>query len=82
MTLLTDPQQNLSPPKPIPTHKGHWLWGGTFDFQRQPADFVLRGHERYGDIDVCLMPISAYFFRAVHLAPEDALQAAEDLFKT
>ena len=30
-------------------------------------------------MDVCLMPISAYFFRAVHLAPEDALQAAEDL---
>jgi L-ascorbate metabolism protein UlaG (beta-lactamase superfamily) len=25
------------------------------------------------------MPISAYFYRAVHLAPEDALQAAEDL---
>jgi len=25
------------------------------------------------------MPISAYFFRPVHLAPEDALQASEDL---
>jgi cytochrome P450 len=49
MTLLTDPK-NTTPPKPIPTHKGHWLWGGTFDFQRQPAEFVLRGHERYGDI--------------------------------
>ncbi len=41
---------NLSPPKPIPTHKGHWLWGGTFDFQRQPAEFVLQGHEKYGDV--------------------------------
>jgi cytochrome P450 len=49
MTLLTDPQ-HATPPKRIPTHKGHWLWGGTFDFQRQPADFVLEGHERYGDI--------------------------------
>jgi cytochrome P450 len=49
MTLLTDPQ-HTTPLKPIPTHKGHWLWGGTFDFQKQPADFVLEGHKRYGDI--------------------------------
>ena len=50
MTLLTDPQEDLHPPKPIPTHKGHWLWGGTFDFQKRPADFVLESHEKYGDI--------------------------------
>jgi cytochrome P450 len=50
MTLLTDPPQSTSPPRPIPTHKGHWLWGGTFDFQRRPADFILEGHERYGDV--------------------------------
>ncbi len=48
--LLTDPQEAASAPKPIPTHKGHWLWGGTFDFQKRPADFVLEGHERYGDV--------------------------------
>jgi cytochrome P450 len=48
--LLPDTTPDLSPPKPIPTHKGHWLWGGTFDFQKRPADFVLDGHEEYGDI--------------------------------
>ncbi len=41
---------NLSPPRPIPRHKGHWLLGGTLDFQRGPAEFVLNGHERYGDV--------------------------------
>ena len=48
-----------------------------------PAVFQVRPEvaslARYGNMDVCLMPISAYFFRAVHLAPEDALQASEDL---
>jgi L-ascorbate metabolism protein UlaG (beta-lactamase superfamily) len=43
------------------------------------SDVFKEIHEQYGDMDVCLMPISAYFFRPVHLAPEDALQAAEDL---
>ena len=49
MTLLTDPPRT-SPARPIPSHKGHWLWGGTFDFQNRPAEFVLAGHERYGDM--------------------------------
>jgi len=43
------------------------------------SDLFKDIHEKCGDIDVCLMPISAYFFRPVHLAPEDALQASEDL---
>ena len=50
MTLIADPQESLSPPRPIPQHRGHRLWGGTFDFQRRPSDFVLEGHERYGDV--------------------------------
>ena len=65
------------------------LWGG-YIFKSKGTSIYFAGdtgysnlfkelHERYGDMDVCLMPISAYFFRAVHLAPEDALQAAEDL---
>ncbi|PAJ75298.1 Zn-dependent hydrolase [Pseudoalteromonas sp. NBT06-2] len=42
--------------------------------------------QKYGDIDVCLMPIASYFnkedpkwYRKVHTTPEDALQAAKDL---
>ena len=65
------------------------LWGG-YVFKNNGTSIYFAGdtgystvfkeiHEQYGDMDVCLMPISAYFFRAVHLAPEDALQAAEDL---
>lgn len=50
MTLPTDPRPRTAPAKPIPSHKGHWLWGGTFDFQNRPAEFVLAGHDRYGDI--------------------------------
>ena len=34
---------------------------------------------RFGAIDICLMPISAWFQRHVHLAPEDAICAAQDL---
>lgn len=43
-------------------------------------------HTKYGDIDVCLMPIASYyseqnpqFYRYVHMTPEDALAAAADL---
>ena len=35
--------------------------------------------ERLGEIDVCLMPIAAWFQRHLHCAPEDAVQAAVDL---
>jgi L-ascorbate metabolism protein UlaG (beta-lactamase superfamily) len=65
------------------------LWGG-YIFRSDGKSIYFAGdtaysdlfkdiHEKYGDMDVCLMPISAYFFRAVHFAPEDALQASEDL---
>ena len=50
--------------KPIPRHRGHWLWGGTFDFQRNPAEFLLRGHERYGDVFVTrVLTGQSYFIR-------------------
>lgn len=42
--------------------------------------------QRYGDMDVCLLPIASYFhpedgewYRYVHTTPEDALLAAQDL---
>ena len=35
--------------------------------------------KRVGGIDICLMPISAWFQRQWHFAPEDAIEAAEDL---
>jgi len=34
---------------------------------------------REGQFDICLMPITAWFQRQWHLAPEDAIEAAEDL---
>ena len=42
--------------------------------------------QKYGDIDICLMPIASYyskesgkFYRYVHTTPEDALNAAQEL---
>ena len=34
---------------------------------------------RVGEVDICLMPIAAWYWRHRHFAPEDAIQAAEDL---
>ena len=38
-------------------------------------------HAKFGDIDVCLMPIVAYPgpARQMHIAPEDAIKSAQDL---
>lgn len=43
-------------------------------------------HQRFGDIDICLIPIASYhheehgdWYRYVHTKPEDALVAANDL---
>jgi L-ascorbate metabolism protein UlaG (beta-lactamase superfamily) len=38
-------------------------------------------HEKFGDIDVCLMPIVAYpgGARWMHLSPEEAIKAAQDM---
>jgi len=42
--------------------------------------------QKYGDVDICLMPIASYYseespdwYRYVHTTPEDALNAANDL---
>ena len=55
---------NVPAPKPIPRHKGHWLWGSTFEFQKNPAEFVLNMHERYGDVFVTrVLTGDSYFVR-------------------
>jgi L-ascorbate metabolism protein UlaG (beta-lactamase superfamily) len=65
------------------------LWGGwLFEWNHHRVYFagdtgysaVFKDmRRRYGEFDVCLMPISAYFQRHWHFAPEDAIEAAEDL---
>jgi N-acyl-phosphatidylethanolamine-hydrolysing phospholipase D len=38
--------------------------------------------QKYGDIDICLLPIASYHgpnYRAVHMTPEDALVVADEL---
>ena len=65
------------------------LWGGwLFEWKEQRVYFagdtgysdVFKDiRRRYGEMDICLMPISAYFQRHWHFTPEDAIQAAEDL---
>ena len=64
MALPVDSQDNLPAPKPMPRHKGHWLWGGTFDFQHRPAEFLLEAHEKYGDVFVTrVLTGQSYFIR-------------------
>ncbi len=65
------------------------LWGGwLFEWNNKRvyfagdsgySDVFKDMRKRYGEFDICLMPISAYFQRQRHFAPEDAVQAAEDL---
>lgn len=72
------------------------LWGGWI-LEQQGKTLFFAGdtgysphfkdiQARYGDIDVCLLPIASYFseddpkwYRYVHMTPEDALIAAKDL---
>ena len=72
------------------------LWGG-WVIENQGNKIFFAGdtgyskhfkdiHQRYGDMDICLMPIASYYhpesgdwYRYVHLTPEDALIAAADL---
>ena len=64
MVSSTDPQEDSLSPNRMPRHKGHWLWGGTFDFQRNPAEFLLNAHEEYGDVFVTrVLTGSSYFIR-------------------
>jgi L-ascorbate metabolism protein UlaG (beta-lactamase superfamily) len=65
------------------------LWGGwLFEWNNQRvyfagdtgySDVFKDMRRRYGEFDICLMPISAYFQRHWHFTPEDAIQASEDL---
>ena len=65
------------------------LWGGwLFEWQNQRvyfagdtgySDVFKDMRKRYGEFDICLMPISAYFQRQWHFTPEDAIRASEDL---
>jgi L-ascorbate metabolism protein UlaG (beta-lactamase superfamily) len=72
------------------------LWGG-WVIERQDKRIFFAGdtgyskhfkdiQQRYGDMDVCLMPIASYYhkenaawYRYVHTTPEDALVAAQEL---
>ena len=63
---------------------GGWLfeWKGLrvyFAGDTGYSDVFKDIKNRYGEFDVCLMPISAWYQRHWHLAPEDAIQAAQDL---
>ena len=65
------------------------LWGGwLFEWKGHRvyfagdtgySDLFKDVRRRYGEMDICLMPITAWFQRHWHFAPEDAVQAAEDL---
>jgi len=65
------------------------LWGGWL-FEWKGQRFYFAGDTGYsyvfkdirkkaGKIDICMMPISAWFQRNWHFAPEDAIHAAQDL---
>ncbi len=63
---------------------GGWLfeWKGYrlyFAGDTGYSDLFKDIRRRYGEMDVCMMPITAWFQRHWHFAPEDAVQAAEDL---
>jgi len=82
MTLLVENRDSLPPSKPIPRHKGHWLWGGTFDFQRNPAEFVLQAHETYGDVFVTrVLTGQSYFIRDPDVVNAINVTHAKDIQK-
>ncbi|MFC1533533.1 MBL fold metallo-hydrolase [Thermodesulfobacteriota bacterium] len=78
--------------KRYPWERNETLWGG-FLFEHRGTTIYFAGdtgyskifkdiHNRYGSIDICLIPITAYKpyrYRRSHLSPENALKAAEDL---
>lgn len=65
------------------------LWGGwVFEWRGHRiyfagdtgySDVFKDIKQRLGKMDVCLMPIVAWYWRHRHFAPEDAIEAAEDL---
>jgi L-ascorbate metabolism protein UlaG (beta-lactamase superfamily) len=56
--------------------KGHRVY---FAGDTGYSDLFKDIRQRFGKMDVCLMPIAAWYWRHRHFAPEDAVQAAEDL---
>ena len=72
------------------------LWGG-WVFEHEGNTLFFAGDTgysphfkdikaRFGEIDVCLLPIASYFsetspkwYRKVHTTPEDAIVASQDL---
>jgi len=63
---------------------GGWLfeWKGYrlyFAGDSGYSDLFKDIRRRHGEMDVCMMPITAWFQRHWHFAPEDAVQAAVDL---
>jgi cytochrome P450 len=82
MTLLIGNQKALPPPKSMPRHKGHWLWGGTFDFKRNPAEFLLEAHETYGDVFVTrVLTGSSYFIRDPEVVNAINVTHAKHIYK-
>ena len=65
------------------------LWGGwLFEWNNNRvyfagdtgySDVFKNIKKQLGKIDICLMPTTAWFQRHWHFAPEDAVQAAEDM---
>jgi len=63
---------------------GGWLfeWKGYrvyFAGDTGYSDLFKDIRQRYGEMDICMMPITAWFQRHWHFAPEDAVMAAQDL---
>jgi len=63
---------------------GGWLfeWKGYrlyFAGDTGYGDLFKDIRNRYGEMDVCMLPITAWFQRHWHFAPEDAVLAAQDL---
>ena len=65
------------------------LWGGWL-FEWRDVRIYFAGDTGYsplfkdiksrvGAVDICMMPIASWYWRHRHFAPEDAIQAAEDL---
>lgn len=68
--------------RPIPRHRGHWLWGGTFDFRRNPAEFVLEGHQQYGDVFVTrVLTGDSYFVRDPEVVNAINVTHAKHIYK-
>lgn len=64
-------------------HQGKKIFfAGDTGYSKHFADI----QQRYGDMDICLMPIASYYhkehsdwYRYVHTTPEDSINAAKDL---